>query len=568
MTGSLMVRRVLIGILASGLGLLALAFAGPGTGAAAQAAGSDGVAHGLPGFRVVNLHAGYERALGHVRFSPVRGIARPAGYRPPVRAHAAGASPAACTEPNCKLVYHGGPVQHTPHVYLLLWGPNWQNDPAQRATATFLEKLYSSLGVEPPLPTPDLWSEITAQYSDKSGFPMFGQSVGVAAGIDPSTPPTGTTNAQFAAEASAIASQVSSPLTDDQVVIVTQSGTCPKGFADPNCGTNSGHSCAWHASITSGTYKNLTYTSLPYQSDSSACSPTLANGTNTQYNGFSVNGGREYADSVTDPLGNGWIDHNDKSGGEIAAKCASARLGLVSLLGGTFVLPPLFSNRTFGTLKQSCPLADVPDTLTLAKASYTSVVDTAVKTQVKVTSSSGAAEHFSGFINVPPGLTISSTGLVTGTSTTTSSTTEFRMTVDDATGAHAIIFVSWAVTTATGHLKGYKGLCADVNGSSTASGTKVVIWSCYTTAQEKWTLANGGALTADGKCLTDPHSGGAGTGLVIATCGTTASQQWSRNAKGQYVLALNKLCLTDPGASITAGTQLKLESCVTAGDEV
>ena len=43
------------------------------------------------------------------------------GHRPKAAANTA----ATCTEPNCPVTWQGGPEQHTPHVYLLLWGPNW-----------------------------------------------------------------------------------------------------------------------------------------------------------------------------------------------------------------------------------------------------------------------------------------------------------------------------------------------------------------------------------------------------------------------------------------------------------
>ncbi|HEX9034451.1 MAG TPA: ricin-type beta-trefoil lectin domain protein, partial [Streptosporangiaceae bacterium] len=181
-------------------------------------------------------------------------------------------------------------------------------------------------------------------------------------------------------------------------------------------------------------------------------------------------------------------------------------------------------------------------------------------------SSASAALSFSA-TGLPPGLKISSAGLVTGVPTTTG-TSHVAVAVDDAKGAYRAASFSWAVTTATGHLKGDHGLCARLNRSSTASGTKVVIWSCYTTASEQWTLGSGGALSAGGKCLTDPHSGGPGTGLVIEPCARASSQQWWRTLKGQYVLALNHLCLTDPGASTTAGTELKLGACITGSADV
>src|SRR5258708_36678240 len=74
----------------------------------------------------VNLHTGMERALPDVRTGKVSGIIPPVGKRAKARPAVTG-----CTEPNCDLVYQGGPVQLHPHVYILLWGPAWPPpDPA------------------------------------------------------------------------------------------------------------------------------------------------------------------------------------------------------------------------------------------------------------------------------------------------------------------------------------------------------------------------------------------------------------------------------------------------------
>src|SRR5436189_3830003 len=88
----------------------------------------------LPGVRVINLHRAYEARLGHVKPGKMLGIVHPAGVTHRRAANVA----AACTEPACPMTWHGGLVQHTPHVYLLLWGPNWQSDPNQEASATYL----------------------------------------------------------------------------------------------------------------------------------------------------------------------------------------------------------------------------------------------------------------------------------------------------------------------------------------------------------------------------------------------------------------------------------------------
>ena len=103
------------------------------------------------------------------------------------RPAAAGRADIACSEPNCDVAYGGGPVQHSPHVYLVLWGPNWSSSsPAFQYLAAF----YSGLGVT----TDDNWSTITSEYTDGSGAPAFGTPVLAGVVQDTSTPPDPVTD--------------------------------------------------------------------------------------------------------------------------------------------------------------------------------------------------------------------------------------------------------------------------------------------------------------------------------------------------------------------------------------
>src|SRR6266446_3880859 len=111
----------------------------------------------------VNLHQAYTRALPNIGHGPIRYGVRPKGAK-------ASDGPASCAEPNCAVPWNGGSVEHTPKVYVLLWGPNWANTGADFATLYYL---YTGLGVTPQ----DSWSTITSQYGDGSGFPTFSGSV-------------------------------------------------------------------------------------------------------------------------------------------------------------------------------------------------------------------------------------------------------------------------------------------------------------------------------------------------------------------------------------------------------
>src|SRR5690349_15095424 len=206
----LLVPWVVVGIL-----ILALTTAGSATAGTAQGTG----AHWAVG-HVVNLHKAYEARLGHTKQSRIAGIVYPIGKgRKPFQRQA----DSGCTEPACLVTDQGGPIQLTPHVYLLLWGPNWSSDPNQAATATYLKKCYRGLGVQPR----DNWSTVMSQYGNGSGgFPTF-NGVYMGAFQDLTTPPTGVSQGDLAAEADAFATkQGIADLGDAQIIVATQSGTC------------------------------------------------------------------------------------------------------------------------------------------------------------------------------------------------------------------------------------------------------------------------------------------------------------------------------------------------------
>ena len=263
---------------------------------------------------VTNLRTRYTAYLAKERPRPLavayaRGHARPTL---PITA--------ACSEPACPLTYHAGPVQHTPKVYLLLWGPDWASGGSD---TMYLRSYLAGLGVRPG----DTWSTSMEQYSDGSGHPSFSGSVLQGAFQDASTPPAGATQTQLAAEADAFYSDhgLTDP-TDTQIVVATQSGTCPQGFA---CLGGPGSYCAWH-SYTSA--NSVPFTNLPYLLDG-PCGQGSVNSPGT-YDGFSIVEGHEYAETVTDPMISGWIDESDSSGGEIGDKCAWTGLGNLSLSTG------------------------------------------------------------------------------------------------------------------------------------------------------------------------------------------------------------------------------------------
>ena len=512
----------------------------------------------LPGLHTTDLAASYRRALPTAVSSRPAGVIYPIGHAP--RAAAAPAGSGGCTEPACDLVYHGGPVQHAPRIYLLLWGPHWTSNAGQQATASYLESFYRGLGVEPK----DTWSTITSQYGDSTGSPAFGGSVFAGVWNDTSTPPKGVTQNQLAAEANAFAKAHN--LTGDinaQIVIATQSGTCPSGFFSPAvCGsTGITDYCAWHGYAAN---TGVSYTNLPYLLDAGAnCGENFINaGSAGIHDGFSMVGGHEYAESITDPKpSTGWIDTADAiSGGEIADKCAwHSPEGDVALSTGSFAMQSLWSNAA-GTCVMSPSSGGITVT---SPGSQHSTAGQEVRLRITATSGSGGTLTYSA-TGLPQGLEIAAaTGLITGRLPMMAATvsTKVTVTVTDASGSSGTAQFTWTVSPVTGQLRGYRNECASDYLYRSAPGTPAVIDPCNSTLREHWTLGPGYELISHGLCLTDPHSGRWGTRLVLDTCHDYPTQQWSHQSNGEYTVAWHRLCLTDPHWSTTAGTQLILQSC-------
>jgi hypothetical protein len=506
----------------------------------------------LRGVRLVNLHRAFEAQLGHTKAGKISGIVYARGHQPRAVANTA----ANCTEPACPVAWQGGTVQHAPHVYLLLWGPNWTADPNQAASATYLKNFFSGLGNGQ---AQDTWSTITSQYADATGSPGFSGTVFEGVFNDPSAPRTNTSLDQIGAEADAFAAdQGITDLNDAQIIVATQSGTCPQGFQGTGCtgGILPRNECGYHSS------SNQSFINLPYELDAGAkCDEDAVNpapGGNND--GWSIVGGALYAGTITDPFPpSGWVDPID--GSEIADKCGN--LFNLTLSTGTFAVEDLWSNAAAGCVATGA----VKDSIKITSpGSQTNNIGDNVNLPIVGTSSAGNPLAWSE-TGLPAGLTIgASTGTVTGIPTTPG-TSGVTVTATDEAGAKKSVAFSWTINAATGKpVKGDHGKCLDDFGGATANGTKVDIWTCNNTVSQQW-LFSGGALSVQGKCLDDSSQGGAGAKLVLWTCNGHAAQIWTHHTDGEYTLKLNGLCLTDPSGSATDGTQVVIRKCNNFADQ-
>ena len=523
---------------------------------------SQGNASGTP---VTGKIAGVVPARGT---SPKRNAAI-AGTPAPAK----NAAPTTCSEPDCNLVYQGGTVQHTPHVYVIFWGPNWSSD---TSTRNYLLNFFTGLG---NTSGGDTWSAIVDQYADGTGHPTFGTSLLTASGIDTSTPPTSVTMADLGTEAlKAISAFGITDVSDANIVIASQSGTCfaPPDSSDPtytfagNCGTpqTTGY-CGFHSDVLDSSNAELPFTNLPYQTDAQAeCGENFVNsGSAGTDDGFSVVAGHEAMETITDPIITGtttqlgWIDLNDTYGGEVGDKCAwggeiwgdSDPYGDVTLATGKFAVQSLWSNAISG-----CAMS--PLTVT-TPATQSSTIGKAVSLQITVSTGGAKIPLTYTSTGLPAGLSLNkTTGLISGTPGVTAGTHSTTVKVSYSGGSQSVSF-TWKVSAPTAQIKltGTTTKCIDDASGLTTAGNKIDILTCAAGAEQQIHFASDNELQVAGGCVTGT------TVTTLQPCTAASNQRWTRQANGEYVLKSSGLCLTDP--SRANGTQLTLAACTGAATQ-
>jgi alpha-tubulin suppressor-like RCC1 family protein len=111
-------------------------------------------------------------------------------------------------------------------------------------------------------------------------------------------------------------------------------------------------------------------------------------------------------------------------------------------------------------------------------------------------------------------------------------------------------------------LSGYRATaCVDDSGNSSSNGTKIVMWDCDGSAQQKWAIWTDGTVRINGKCLDIYRYEAANrTRVELWTCTGGSNQQWrARNAT--LVNPASGKCLDDPGFNTTDGTSLQIYTC-------
>lgn len=176
---------------------------------------------------------------------------------------------------------------------------------------------------------------------------------------------------------------------------------------------------------------------------------------------------------------------------------------------------------------------------------------------------------------LPPGLSMTSGGLVTGSilrlppgfSNDIGYWNE-AVTVSDGLGAEASAVLGFAAfigpgLSAPGEMtSAIRGRCMDDAGNGSANGNRVVLWKCNGSAAQQWQAFQDSSLEIHGKCLS--AAGGRtknGTPVVLGTCqDRIPADSWFYSSNGQVQNWLGR-CLQDPGAKTRNGTVLELRTC-------
>ena len=252
------------------------------------------------------------------------------------------------------LASHGGAIETKPVVFIVYWGAQWisgftTGGYSSGQARTYVEGFFGGVGGSS-------WANSTTQYCQNvaggttscatAGGAVYVTNPNAQLGgswIDNTALPSRLGTSSIAAEALRAVAHFGYSANADYMVF-TPSGHSTSGF-----GTQF---CAWHSS-TSSSAGQVSFSNIPYQPDAgTACGMNFVNAVDDTFghgyfDGFSIVGGHEYAETVTDPFpSTGWVDG---SGAENGDKCAWISSGQgaatdVTLGGSSYAVQSLWSN--------------------------------------------------------------------------------------------------------------------------------------------------------------------------------------------------------------------------------
>lgn len=170
---------------------------------------------------------------------------------------------------------------------------------------------------------------------------------------------------------------------------------------------------------------------------------------------------------------------------------------------------------------------------------------------------------------LPPGLSMNSSGLITGWPYVPGTYT-VKVSASDALDGTGSASFTWTINAApnsgaTGQIRqvGDTGKCIEDPGSKTANGSPIELWTCGTSSNQKWTVAQDSTMRVLGKCLDMAGTGTAtDTALRLWTCNSgDGAQQWQAGSDGELINPRSGKCVYIGTDSAGNGAKPTVHAC-------
>ncbi len=375
-------------------------------------------------------------------------------------------------------------------VYLVFYGTQWGTQSSDAngnakftgdasGAAGAVQQMFKGIGTNS-----ELWSADLTQWCDGAGVATGAtscpagathipyQSGGVLAGVwydSAAASPAAATGHQLGVEAVKAASHFGNTTAASNryayYVVLSPPGTNPDNYKSPTQGY-----CAWHdyngdTTLTGGavasTVGDVAFSNQPYNIELGAsCGQNFVNaGAAGTLDGWNMSIGHEWHEMMSDqnPAG-GWTNHTGSSfnGEENSDECAYKSTGTgaaanVTFATGTFAEQGSWSNDT-NACAMTHPIVGATttgNTVTVTNpGNQASTLGTAKSLQISGTDSGGLALTYTA-TGLPTGLSISPTGLISGTPSA-AGTFSVTVTAKDSTNASGSTSFTWTISTSSG----------------------------------------------------------------------------------------------------------------------
>jgi GH25 family lysozyme M1 (1,4-beta-N-acetylmuramidase) len=239
--------------------------------------------------------------------------------------------------------------------------------------------------------------------------------------------------------------------------------------------------------------------------------------------------------------------------------------GSVSAAPGAYKVNVTATNSTSGASGSVGFIWEVPGTVTVTPTSQSTTIGSPADYQVPASDTAAGYSPSFTATGLPPGVSISSTGRISGWPTT-AGTYSATVTGTDAMNVSGSATFSWTVSPASAQGPAGQvwlqngGKCLDDPNGSTASGTRLQVWRCLGNTNQRWTVVQDGTLRINGACLAEAGTGN-GAAVVLNVCDGTSAQRWQVGTNGQLANTASGRCLDDPGWQTANGTLVQTWSC-------